>query len=45
VNRSTGEIFYDSDGVGTRATAKKIAQYALVQGRGEVAASNFSFVA
>jgi hypothetical protein len=45
VNNSTGEIFFDADGNGTRATAKKIAQYAAVQGRGEVTAANFSFVA
>jgi len=45
VNNSTGEIFYDADGSGTKAAAKKIAQYTAVQGRGEVSASNFSFIA
>jgi hypothetical protein len=45
VNRETGEIFYDADGVGTKAAAKKIAQFSAVQGRGEISLSNFSFVA
>lgn len=45
VNRDTGEIFYDADGSGTRSAARKIAQFAAVQGRGEVYASNFLAVA
>ena len=44
VNNSTGEIFFDADGSG-KAVAKKIAQYTAVQGRGQLAASNFAFVA
>jgi hypothetical protein len=45
VNRETGEIFYDADGSGAKSTAKKIAQYVAVQGRGEVTAANFVAVA
>ncbi len=45
VNRTTGEIFYDADGSGTKSTAKKIAQYLAVDGRGDVSASNFLAVA
>jgi hypothetical protein len=45
VNNSTGEVFYDADGSGTKSVAKKIAQYTAVSGRGTVSASNFSFVA
>lgn len=44
VNRSTGDIFFDPDGKGKKA-AVRIAQYTAVSGRGEVSASNFSFVA
>jgi hypothetical protein len=44
VNRSTGEIFYDADGNGSAAVARKIAQYTAV-GSAQFSASNFSFVA
>jgi hypothetical protein len=46
VNRTTGEIFYDADGVGRRSTARKIAQYsAITNGSSAFSATNFSFVA
>ncbi len=44
VNRTTGEIFFDADGSG-KGVAKKIAQYTVVAGRGEVSAANFTFKA
>ena len=44
VNRSTGEIFYDADGNGSAAAARKIAQYTAA-GSAQFGASNFSFVA
>ena len=45
VNTATGEIFYDADGSGSKAAAKKIAQYTAIQGRDNLSVSNFSFVA
>jgi hypothetical protein len=44
VNQSTGEIFYDADGAGSRHAAIKIAAYEAVQGVA-VSARSFSFVA
>jgi hypothetical protein len=45
VNTGTGEVFYDADGNGAAAAAKKIAQYQVVQNQIAVTARNFSFVA
>jgi len=45
VNNATGEVFYDADGSGSKAVAKKIAQFTAVSGRGAVSSGNFSFVA
>lgn len=46
VNRTTGEIFYDADGMGRRSAARKIAQYsAITNGSSALTAANFSFVA
>lgn len=46
VNTTTGEIFYDADGVKTKKAAKKIAQYFAIAGGGlALTASNFNFVA
>ena len=44
VNKSTGDVFYDADGAGTKSSAVKIAAYKAVQGA-EVALSTFVFVA
>jgi len=44
VNKTTGDVFYDADGVGTKSSAVKIAAYKAVQGA-EVALSTFVFVA
>ncbi|MCA3055178.1 MAG: matrixin family metalloprotease, partial [Rhodocyclaceae bacterium] len=45
VHNSTGEVFYDADGNGTKALAKKIAQFTLHQSSTSLSTSNFSFVA
>jgi len=44
VNQSTGDIFYDPDGAGTRHAAVKVASYQAVQGT-SISASSFSFLA
>jgi hypothetical protein len=44
VNKTTGDVFYDADGVGTKSSAVKIAAYKAVQGA-EVALNTFVFVA
>ena len=45
VNPTTGEVFYDADGSGTKSVARKIAQLNLVDGSAPLSLSNFSFVA
>lgn len=45
VNNSTGDIYYDADGSGTKSVAKKIAHYSAIGGGGAISAGNFSFVA
>jgi hypothetical protein len=44
VNKTTGDVFYDADGVGTKSSAVKIAAYKAVQGA-EVSLSTFVYVA
>ncbi|RYY74657.1 MAG: hypothetical protein EOO24_45995, partial [Comamonadaceae bacterium] len=41
VNNSTGEVFYDADGSGTRSAARKIAQLNLLQPGATLAATSF----
>jgi hypothetical protein len=44
VNKSTGEVYYDADGVGTKSNAVKIAAYQGVQGA-SISVSTFGFLA
>jgi hypothetical protein len=45
VKNDTGEVFYDADGTGRKAAAKKIAQYSTLQSGGTLSATNFVAVA
>ena len=44
VNKSTGDVFYDADGAGTKSNAVKIASYTAVQGA-SISMSTFAFMA
>jgi hypothetical protein len=44
VNKNTGEVYYDADGVGTKSNAVKIAAYQAVQGA-SISVSTFGFLA
>jgi len=44
VNKSTGDVFYDADGAGTKTNAVKIASYKAVQGA-TISMSTFAFTA